>query len=667
VLLLAATLLAAPASARGEPRADSFDYLHVEANEGSASGGHVAIRFGGETFHFQLDEDGILRLHRDDSDAFLRTYAGLSNRDVHVQRIRVAPETARALRSHFNDRFLLEERQFAVLAGLRADRELLAALADERAGAPSPTVAVPGAAFFVAAGDHTRGAPASSALAALRGRVLATHGAELVRRDAATREALARLPSELPDPAHAIPPAGSPHDHPDAPPSLAQRAAELLAAETALDVLLRGATFRADRARSLALRETVLDKHDVAALARHAAALETRLVALATSSRPDWGGAMLLGMARLAAIAGSLEGGRLVVLDAYPEDAASISPEEVVSHAAVLPDLLADARADLVDARRALRVEGAPSEAAYTALESAANRYLELHQATRSGTRLRLAAGPLLPSGSERRPLALAHALSAERLRARLNAATEAAERYEAHLRALYGYDLVRRNCVSEIFREIAAALDVAPAVDERDVCATSRERLGGCVDPARGLHFVPFLSARAVGREYRVDSAHELPSYRHARLAEMYAKENDLRVFLRESNVLTSTVYERNGEDSAFLFFTDDATLPRPLFGALNLATAVGAGIAGLVMLPAGDADLLVAGLRGALFSLPELAFVSLRKGSFAYVPRARAAAATRPETAPAAAEDARPSRVSSSGPAVAPADPVSRRPPAA
>ncbi len=29
------------------------------------------------------------------------------------------------------------------------------------------------------------------------------------------------------------------------------------------------------------------------------------------------------------------------------------------------------------------------------------------------------------------------------------------------------------------------------------------------------------------------------------------------------------------------------------------------------------------MAGLRGAVFSLPELAFVNLRKGSFDYVPR--------------------------------------------
>ena len=103
-----------------------------------------------------------------------------------------------------------------------------------------------------------------------------------------------------------------------------------------------------------------------------------------------------------------------------------------------------------------------------------------------------------------------------------------------------------------------------------------------------------------------------------------MYAHENDLLVFLREANVLTSSVYRGRDEDSAFLFFTDDAPLARPLLGAANLAVGVGASAAGLLAWPADGGNLLVRGLRGTMFSLPELAFVAIRKGSFAYAPRA-------------------------------------------
>jgi hypothetical protein len=109
-----------------------------------------------------------------------------------------------------------------------------------------------------------------------------------------------------------------------------------------------------------------------------------------------------------------------------------------------------------------------------------------------------------------------------------------------------------------------------------------------------------------------------ELPSYRKSEVGRMYARENPVVVFARESNTLTSTLYEAAPEDSAFLFFTDDAVAARPLFGAINAAAALGVAVAGVATLPADGGARLVAGLRGMLFSLPELAFFNIRKGSF-------------------------------------------------
>ena len=42
-----------------------------------------------------------------------------------------------------------------------------------------------------------------------------------------------------------------------------------------------------------------------------------------------------------------------------------------------------------------------------------------------------------------------------------------------------------------------------------------------------------------------------------------------------------------------------------------------------GVPLLPFDRGETFVSGVRGAVFSLPELAFVNLRKGSFDYVPR--------------------------------------------
>jgi hypothetical protein len=81
------------------------------------------------------------------------------------------------------------------------------------------------------------------------------------------------------------------------------------------------------------------------------------------------------------------------------------------------------------------------------------------------------------------------------------------------------------------------------------------------------------------------------------------------------------SSVYHPDASDSAFLFFTDDTVALRPLFGAANLVTAVAASAIGLATWPLDAGTRLRAGLRGAMFSVPELAFVNLRKGTMAWV----------------------------------------------
>lgn len=608
-----ALLSAAPSTAGATATPGWFEYLHVEANEGGSSGGHAAIRLGDEVFHFQHHAGGLLRLHRVGAEAFLHDYARLANRAVHVQRVAVSAETEARLRRSFGARLVDEDGRFATLAALEAERDLLAALDH---GAP-PLLALRGAAFFA-----TPSARPEPALAAVAARAVDTHGADLVaRRTAEVTDALANLRPE--DRVSAATPIGE-----RSPAPLVHRAAELLEAELALRVLRTAPPLQPGALRDAALDELVLTADERGALAAHAAALERRAVALVASPRPDFGSALLLALARRAAVARSLDAGRLVVLDAYPPDATRLTAGEVAAHAAHLPDLLAESHAELVAARRALAAAAGAPEQAFTALEAALNRYLELRGAIVAGSDLRLARGALLPSGSATVPAPLPPGAPTGALHAAAADAAARAAAYRGELRSHNGYDLLARNCVSEIFHAIAIALadqdQDDDAADDALSCAAATRELGGCIDPAARLRIIPFVAAAAVAAEYRVETAYDIPSYRTARLAEMYAHENDLLVFLREANVLTSSVYRGRDEDSAFLFFTDDAPLARPLLGAANLAVGVGASAAGLLAWPADGGDLLVRGLRGTMFSLPELAFVAIRKGSFAYAPRA-------------------------------------------
>jgi hypothetical protein len=136
-------------------------------------------------------------------------------------------------------------------------------------------------------------------------------------------------------------------------------------------------------------------------------------------------------------------------------------------------------------------------------------------------------------------------------------------------------------------------------------------------------LNFIPTVSATAVERTYAAVAQRTRPSYRQLRVAALATAHPSWAVYLRESNTLTSTAYRPAARDSAFLFFTDGLVVTRPLFGALNLLAGFGAAAVGLARSPADDGETLRAGLNGLLFSLPELVFVNVRKGSYEHVSR--------------------------------------------
>jgi len=74
--------------------------------------------------------------------------------------------------------------------------------------------------------------------------------------------------------------------------------------------------------------------------------------------------------------------------------------------------------------------------------------------------------------------------------------------------------------------------------------------------------------------------------------------------VFKSSRSQLTSTIYRDNDRDAFFLFFTDDAVLPRPLLGTATVAGGVGEAAMGLVCAPLDRGSMLWAGVKGLVFS---------------------------------------------------------------
>jgi hypothetical protein len=443
---------------------------------------------------------------------------------------------------------------------------------------------------------------------ALRARVARRYGAGYL--PARRRAFEARLAALAPPARPETPPAVTPDRLPSRAYGFAERRRDLVQWIAALRALERAAPLRAGVWRQSDAHELALRDGEARALAAHAEDLEQSLVALLASERVDGGLALLVGMARLDAVRRSVAAGRLVLLDDLP---AGAEAHEARADDPYLAELRAHAAARLERARAQLLAPDPLGEADYDALEEAGNAWLDVAEPTRGGgARLRLYEGERIPA-----PAAVVGglpepALPAARLRAAAARARARERDYERALREAFAYHVLTRNCVTELFATLAGELGAEEA---------SRV-LGGPAEPPGPLRFVPFASFDAVLGSWRVARRWRQPALRRERLAELYDRENDLRVYLRESNTLTSTLYRPAPEAPFFLFFTDDAALLRPLLGAGNLVAAVAQSALGLLQLPRDRGAALREGLTSAAYSLPELAFVSIRKGAMRYAP---------------------------------------------
>ena len=618
--------------------ASFIDYLYVEANEGDSSGGHVAIRFDNETFHFQHESPGILRVRRHDAAAFHHAYAMLGNRSIRESRIAVSDDTYTFLRDAFVHLLLVQDAQLDVRDALRRDVTLFELLLRHYRGphrtTDEITLPVSGLGYFLHdAPSHPEATPGSGpsspALVSLRNRIFSAYGerfvAEKIDQIRTKIRGLELRAAGPPDPV--ITPDSFPHFASPVSTLYEDHLRALFALELlqAAPPLLSGTYWTTDAAT------LKLEPYEALALKKFALQLETDLVRLVDSPRTDWGQPFVLGMARLAAIEASLASGRLVLLDIFPRET-STPPGHDTALRPYLPMMESEMNEVFLRKRKDFFTGENFREAEYAAVERSGNLLLDIDRAMTTGSALRAIPETPLPSRAARLSVPLPGQPDEATLVRELAAAQAAERDYAGALESLYSYDLFHRNCVTEIFAVINRAIarhspvheraELSPSNDPNElVRKESEKRLGGFIDPSRGLAFIPFVSAGTVDSSYAVVASRNRPSYRAARLAEMNGREASLKVFLRESNTITSTVYRPGPDDSAFLFFTDDALLLRPLFGAFNLLVGFGEGLLGIVTMPVEGPGRLLSGTRGVLFSLPELVFVNLRKGSMAYV----------------------------------------------
>jgi len=631
IAVMAALVMLPPAAI-----AASFNYLYIEASEGNSSGGHTAIQFGDDIYHYQHVDSGLIRLFRQEKNAFHFLYRYLQNRPMHLSRIEVSEDTYNLLKDQFKWQFLTQERQFKLLDDLHKERFFIRHLLQKSTAGygivdsdAASVLRLNGVGLFYPEPGHQpqyTDSPftkqQSLSVQNLRQKVEQRYGLDFLQRRRATVESQikALTPSHWP----AIKSDLDGEKFPSPIYSFTEKYSDSLTALFAIKALIDALPLQADALLRTNLPDFKISEAERRVLQGLRDDLETSLVKAIDSNRPDWGYAVLVNMARYIAIDASLQSGYWVFINDFAEDSERLRPDQYLDHNDQIRILTDDTKAALNQIRLLAASRQQLSESEYSQIEMAANRYIELLNSEQRHD-FRFNGEKALPSKSIGFPESPVPNLTPEQLTTALSALDTIGNSLLETLRQNYRYDLFSRNCVTELFRTINQAMlppyrSGAELADlEALTIKESEKRLGGYIEIP--YNFIPFVAYQSVLDRYHVTKSRDLDSYRGLELAKLEARQNSLITALTESNIISSRLYRYNPDDALFVFFTDDNVLLRPVFGLVNTGAGIGQSVYGAFSWPLDLGENLKAGATGILMSLPELFFFNMRKGSYKYL----------------------------------------------
>ena len=556
----------------------ALDVIYVNANVGEAAGGHCAFRFAEMVFHYQFQPNGNFILVREPWCDFCLVYNELCNRSISISTIPLTPALYEKLRYHFTTLLIIQQQKLESLAENRIYLRLL-----ENFIQGKPRVRIAGLGFF----DCSR--KADPQVENLRNDIDRTLGADF-RNEEKDRVAagIKQLATSLSGPQQL------------------KVFLEQLTLSVVLQILETGSPL-ADSAVILPLPgETRLSLPEYAALQAYARILRHSVLTILNSKRPDRGAALLLQIARWLTVRRALAGGRMLTLDPFSDQArlqaVTASADPVL---ALLKDLLLR---DAALRRDNFCHETAHPDIAYALIESGRGRLSAQNKVIQGADSIRVETTFRPPSRSAELTLEDLDFVPARLI------AIAADLQNRIHLQQLevkkeYHYNLLTSNCATELLRSLNLAFK-SPELEQ--------QALGGRLEPQAEFNFTPFIFYRNVRSTFKCAAAAQLKSRRLRQLHNLYDREKFLPVWFREGNTFSSTLYEVRPEDTPFIFFTDDGWLLRPLAGTVNLGYAALHGLVGFLTLPFDGGDRIYQGLRGMFYSLPELFFGNIRKGTY-------------------------------------------------
>ena len=600
----------------------SVNYIYIESNEGNSSGGHVALQFEEDIYHFQYADPGIIRLEKQHIDDFEFIYRFAANRSLHSNQITVSEQTYSLLRDHFSFQYQTQYLQFKLLDDLSNDQSLLTSLlpASQKTSNNALPLKAAGLFFNDTAFSSKQTYKTSATTLSLHNEINKTYGNDYLTKQ--TEKIIAQIKSLRPTQWQKV---ITPNDKTTVAPfiySFTNRYIDLTAALLAIKVIKQNrdlitGTFSDSSSPLLTLSNT-----EITALKSYRTQLNKSLIKLVNSNRPDRGSATLINIARLITIDQSIKLNKFVFIDTFDSKAIISNEIALDKYSQHLQKHLDETQLSLLKAKSALTGKTLFAERNYSQLELLANHYNELYKASSGGKSVRFYGAKLIPSQSIALPLLIKPELSAIEIKQNITQIKRFQSQYLARLKNYYSYNLISKNCVTEIFSLIDNAL--LQNTNNKTLLSpriNTTQHMGGYINTSIS-NFIPITSHYAVRNNFNIDQQKILPSFRLTKLEQFYSEENDLLVYLRESNTLSSSLYHYNEDDSFFIFFTDNELLLRPVFGAVNTLAGVSQTILGLFTWPFDSGKMLSSGSSGIFMSVAELFFINMRKGSYKYLP---------------------------------------------
>jgi hypothetical protein len=598
----------------------TLDFIYIDSSVDESAGGHTAVRFDQTVFHYQYHTNGFFLLVKENWPEFRYAYNNLQNRTLSVASLPLSRETYQKIKMQFLIRYLLQEKRLLHLEQLNAESIFFKNVL------PSDyTIPINGLGFFSL---EQKG---DSIAALLRTSIEYRFGTSYI---ASMQQELKNKLEEVVKSLHPTLLCRGKlniYTSPNFSKSNVDEYFELLELQEALRVLAEARPVTADILIHSA-EIGLLTKAELERLRQYRETIRDSILHILASSRPDKGCALLVQAARFQALSKSLELEYLITLDPFSEEAQLLTAENLLSSYIAIPHpakdkigcIASETGMEPAYARtyfEQIRIEQLHDaqnaryhffsileneDISFNQLEASLARLREINHAKDNNGIVRIEGGVLLP-GKVRRITAVFHSKAKTSLR-NITLSQTNKILFKKQLHELYNYNLITKNCVTELFETVYSCFSTPEQ---------AKEELGGYLNSSEITSFIPFSAFYFVKQNFPQASIEILPSYRKRQLDRLYKLEG-VWALLKESNTLTSTIYFPWEGDSSFLFFTDDIVLTRPILGVGNAMFAAMNMIGGIVWIPIDNGSWFKKSARGIVFSLPELVFFNIRKGTF-------------------------------------------------